>query len=114
MEVLSNADIPIFSNPSDSFAFFSFRQPWNAKSSMIFVLDGTVISAIGQAAKQLAPIYSRPSDKLTFAIPIEQYGTYKVDCRDKDLRSHIKKVKVRAVNEEKENPNIEDLIFQEE
>lgn len=52
-------------------------------------------------------------DKLTFTIPKDKYGLYVVDCRDKDLRSHVKSVRVRAVGEEMKNPNIEDLINQE-
>ena len=52
------------------------------------------------------------SDKLTFTIPKEQFGTYVVDCRDKDLRSHVKSIRVRAVGEGMENPDIEDFINQ--
>ena len=52
------------------------------------------------------------SDKICFTIPKEKLGTYVVDCRDKDLRSHVKSVKIRAVNEEIENPDIEVLINQ--
>lgn len=52
------------------------------------------------------------SDKIAFAIPKEKFGTYVVDCRDKDLRSHVKSVRVRAVGEEMENPDIEQLINQ--
>ena len=54
------------------------------------------------------------SDKIIFTIPKEQLGTYVVDCRDKELRSHIKSVRIRAVGEEIENPDIEQLINQEE
>ena len=53
------------------------------------------------------------SDKIIFTIPKEQFGTYVVDCRDKDLRSHVTGVRVRAVGEEIENPDIEQLINQE-
>ena len=52
------------------------------------------------------------SDKLIFTIPKAQFGTYVVDCRDKDLRSHVKSVRVRAVGEEMQNPDIEQLINQ--
>jgi len=52
------------------------------------------------------------SDKLVFTIPKEQFGIYVVDCRDKDLRSHVKSVRVRGVGEEMENPDIEDFINQ--
>lgn len=53
------------------------------------------------------------SDKIVFAIPKEKLGTYVVDCRDKDLRSHVKSVRIRAVGEEIPNPDIEQLINQE-
>lgn len=53
------------------------------------------------------------SDKLVFTIPKEQYGTYVVDCRDKDLRSHVTYLRVRCVGDEIDNPNIEDFINQE-
>ena len=53
------------------------------------------------------------SDKICFAIPKAQYGTYVVDCRDKDLRSHVKSVQIRGVGEEMENPDLEKLINQE-
>ena len=50
--------------------------------------------------------------KIEFTIPKEQFGTYVVDCRDKDLRSHVKSVRIRAIGEEIENPDIEMLINQ--
>ena len=53
------------------------------------------------------------SDKICFTIPKEQLGTYVVDCRDKDLRSHVKSVRIRAVGEEMQNPDLEQLINQE-
>lgn len=53
------------------------------------------------------------SDKICFAIPKAQYGTYVVDCRDKDLRSHVQSVRIRGVGEEMENPDLEKLINQE-
>lgn len=53
------------------------------------------------------------SDKICFTIPKEQLGTYVVDCRDKDLRSHVKNVRIRAVGEEMPNPDLEMLINQE-
>lgn len=53
------------------------------------------------------------SDKIVFTIPKAQFGTYVVDCRDKDLRTHVKNVKIRGVNENIENPDIEMLINQE-
>lgn len=53
------------------------------------------------------------SDKICFTIPKDQLGTYVVDCRDKDLRSHVKKVRIRAVGEEIQNPDIEILINQQ-
>ena len=53
------------------------------------------------------------SDKICFAIPKVQYGTYVVDCRDKDLRSHVKSIRVRAVGEEMQNPDLEKLIHQQ-
>ena len=53
------------------------------------------------------------SDKIIFTIPKEQLGTYVVDCRDKDLRSHVTDLRIRAVGEEIENPDIEQLINQE-
>ena len=52
------------------------------------------------------------SDKICFTIPKEQLGTYVVDCRDKDLRSHVKSVRIRAVGEEIQNPDLEQLINQ--
>lgn len=52
------------------------------------------------------------SDKICFTIPKEQLGTYVVDCRDKELRSHVKSVRIRAVGEEIPNPDIEQLINQ--
>lgn len=52
------------------------------------------------------------SDKICFTIPKEKLGTYVVDCRDKDLRSHVKSVRIRAVGEELENPDLEILINQ--
>ena len=52
------------------------------------------------------------SDKIVFTIPKEQYGTYVVDCRDKDLRSHVKSVRIRGVGEEMENSDLEILINQ--
>lgn len=54
----------------------------------------------------------KASDKICFAIPKAEYGTYVVDCRDKDLRSHVKSIRVRAVGEEMENPDLEKLINQ--
>lgn len=53
------------------------------------------------------------SDKICFTIPKEKLGTYVVDCRDKDLRSHVKSVRIRAVGEEMKNPDLEQLINQE-
>ena len=53
------------------------------------------------------------SDKICFTIPKEQFGKYVVDCRDKDLRSHVKNVRIRAVGEEMPNPDLEMLINQE-
>lgn len=53
------------------------------------------------------------SDKICFTIPKKQLGTYVVDCRDKDVRSHVKNVRIRAVGEEIENPDLEMLINQE-
>ena len=53
------------------------------------------------------------SDKICFTIPKEQFGKYVVDCRDKDLRSHVKNVRIRAVDEEMPNPDLEMLINQE-
>ena len=53
------------------------------------------------------------SDKIVFTIPKEQLGTYVVDCRDKDLRSHVTGVRIRGVGEEIENPDLEILINQE-
>lgn len=53
------------------------------------------------------------SDKICFTIPKEQFGKYVVDCRDKDLRSHVKSVRIRAVGEEMPNPDLEMLINQE-
>ncbi len=52
------------------------------------------------------------SDEICFSIPKEQLGTYVVDCRDKDLRSHVKSVRIRAVGEEIPNPDLEQLINQ--
>lgn len=52
------------------------------------------------------------SDKICFTIPKEKLGTYVVDCRDKDLRSHVKDLRIRAVGEEIENPDLEILINQ--
>ena len=52
------------------------------------------------------------SDKICFTIPKEMLGTYVVDCRDKDLRTHVKKVRIRAVGEEMQNPDLEMLINQ--
>ncbi len=52
------------------------------------------------------------SDKICFTIPKQQLGTYVVDCRDKDLRSHVKSVRIRAVGEEIEHPDLEQLINQ--
>jgi len=52
------------------------------------------------------------SDKIVFTIPKEKFGNYVIDCRDKDLRSHVKKVRIRAVGEEMQNPDIEQLINQ--
>ncbi len=52
------------------------------------------------------------SDKICFTIPKEQLGTYVVDCRDKDLRSHVKAVKIRGVGEQIQNPDLEQLINQ--
>ena len=52
------------------------------------------------------------SDKIVFTIPKSQLGTYVVDCRDKDLRSHVTGVRIRAVGEEIENPDLEILINQ--
>lgn len=52
------------------------------------------------------------SDKIYFTIPKQQLGTYVVDCRDKDLRSHVKSVRIRAVGEEIEHPDLEQLINQ--
>ena len=53
------------------------------------------------------------STQLDFSMPIEKWGIYVVDCRDKDLRSHVKSVRVRGVHKELENPDIEELINQE-
>lgn len=53
------------------------------------------------------------SDKICFTIPKEQLGTYVVDCRDKDLRSYVKSIRIRAVGEEMQNPDLEQLINQE-
>ncbi len=52
-------------------------------------------------------------EKICFAIPKAQYGTYVIDCRDKDLRSHVKSIRVRAVGEEMKHPDLEKLIEQE-
>lgn len=52
------------------------------------------------------------SDKICFTIPKEMLGTYVVDCRDKDLRSHVTSVRIRGVGEEIENPDLEILINQ--
>lgn len=52
------------------------------------------------------------SDKISFAIPKDKLGTYVIDCRDKDLRGHVKNVRIRAVGEELENPDLEVLINQ--
>ena len=52
------------------------------------------------------------SDKICFTIPKEMLGTYVVDCRDKDLRTHVKKVRIRAVGEEMQNSDLEMLINQ--
>ena len=52
------------------------------------------------------------SDKIVFTIPKAQLGTYVVDCRDKDLRTHVTGVRIRAVGEEIENPDLEILINQ--
>lgn len=53
------------------------------------------------------------SEKIVFTIPKEKWGTYVVDCRDKDLRSHVKSVRIRAVDEEMQNPDLEQLINQQ-
>lgn len=53
------------------------------------------------------------SDKICFTIPKNQLGTYVIDCRDKDLRSHVKNLRIRAVGEEMENPDLEILINQQ-
>lgn len=53
------------------------------------------------------------NNKIVFTIPKEKLGTYVIDCRDKDLRSHVKSIRIRAVGEEMENPDIEQLINQE-
>lgn len=61
---------------------------------------------------ELISIVDDATDKIVFTIPKEEYGTYVVDCRDKDLRSHVIGLRVRAVGEEIENPDIEMLINQ--
>lgn len=53
------------------------------------------------------------SNKLAFTIPKAELGNYVVDCRDKDLRSHVTSLRVRAVGEEIKNPDIEQFINQE-
>ena len=55
----------------------------------------------------------KASNEIDFTIPKEKLGTYVVDCRDKDLRSHVKSVRIRGVGEELENADIEMLINQE-
>lgn len=52
------------------------------------------------------------TNKIVFTIPKEKLGTYVVDCRDKDVRNHIKSIRIRAVGEEIQNPDLEKLINQ--